>query len=469
MTKVHGLQGHRKRSGSPVPKATMLSRRQLLRGAAGGVAMVTPLGWLAQGSAHGSTSLAARPTPVADFDAGVAIAWFDEILALIQATPGFSPPVASRAIAYAGVALYESLQPGMSDQRSMVGLLSGLPPLPTAGHNAAYDWPVVANAAMAATVRALFPTAPADRKAALDRLEGSFVASAPRGIRQRSIDRGRGVARAVIDWSAGDGGHEAYLRNFPNDYVVPTGPGLWEPTPPGFLRPLQPYWGSNRAFLSAHLHCDPGPPHPFSSDPASAFFLEAAEAHAAVNTLTEEQLAIATFWADDPGRTATPPGHSLSILTQVLHLRDASLADAADAYARLGLAVGDAFIACWRVKYRHNLLRPITFIRAHIDPGWGDPLPLVTPPFPEYTSGHSVQSAAAAAVLTARFGRMAFVDHTQDVRGLPARSFASFEAAAAEAAISRLYGGIHYRAAIDRGLTQGRCIGEAVAALSLRG
>lgn len=153
----------------------------------------------------------------------------------------------------------------------------------------------------------------------------------------------------------------------------------------------------------------------------------------------------------------------------MLRARDASLAEAAEAYALLGIAVADAFIGCWRVKYEHNLLRPITYIRATIDPGWGDPLPLVTPPFPEYTSGHSVQSAAAAAVLTARFGVVPFVDHTHDARGFAPRAFASFEDAAAEAAISRLYGGIHYRAAIERGLTQGRCIGEGAAALPLRG
>jgi hypothetical protein len=198
-------------------------------------------------------------------------------------------------------------------------------------------------------------------------------------------------------------------------------------------------------------------------------FAEAFEVYTTVNALSDEQRAIARFWSDDPGSTSTPAGHSLSILTQVLRARDASLAEAAEAYAFLGIAVADAFIGCWRVKYTHNLLRRITYIRATIDPGWSDPLPLVTPPFPEYTSGHSVQSAAAAAVLTAQFGVVPFVDQTHDRRGLAPRSFTSFDEAAAEAAISRLYGGIHFRAAIERGLTQGRCIGEGAAALPLRG
>ncbi len=130
--------------------------------------------------------------------------------------------------------------------------------------------------------------------------------------------------------------------------------------------------------------------------------------------------------------------------------------------------MADAFVACWKTKYEHNLLRPITYVQAVIDPTWGNPLPLTTPPFPEYTSGHSVQSGAMAAVLGGLFGDVPFTDHTHDARGLPPRSFASFEAAAEEAAISRLYGGIHFRSAIERGLEQGACIGEDVLALPIR-
>ncbi|OGO52683.1 MAG: hypothetical protein A2V84_10845 [Chloroflexi bacterium RBG_16_70_13] len=141
---------------------------------------------------------------------------------------------------------------------------------------------------------------------------------------------------------------------------------------------------------------------------------EAMEVYEAVNGLTPAQLEIGLFWSDDPGQTATPLGHSASILGQVLRVEDRSLADAAVAYARLGLAVCDAFIACWRVKYVRNIVRPIGYIEEHVDPTWGDPLPLATPPFPEYASGLSVQSVAAAEVLTATFGATAFTDHTHD-------------------------------------------------------
>jgi hypothetical protein len=151
----------------------------------------------------------------------------------------------------------------------------------------------------------------------------------------------------------------------------------------------------------------------------------------------------------------------------VLRREEASLAAAAETYARVGIAVCDAFIACWQQKYRYNLLRPVTYLRRHVDPEW-TPL-LVTPPFPEYPSGHSVQSGAAFQVLTDLFGDgYAFVDHTHDERGLAPRAFGSFLEAADEAAISRLYGGIHFRAAIVNGVAQGRCIGTAVSALPMQ-
>ncbi|MBK8024686.1 MAG: vanadium-dependent haloperoxidase [Chloroflexi bacterium] len=211
----------------------------------------------------------------------------------------------------------------------------------------------------------------------------------------------------------------------------------------------------------------PSAPPDYSEEAQSVFYREAAEVYESTRALTPEQEAIALFWADDPGQTETPPGHSISILTQVLAQEKASLALAAEAYARLGIAVADSFIGCWYAKFQFNLLRPVTYIQSMIDAEWMPPIN--TPPFPEYTSGHSVQSAASARVLTDLFGEhYAFTDHTHDARGLAARSFSSFAEYAEEAAISRLYGGIHYRAAIDQGMDQGECIGERVSSLQFR-
>jgi hypothetical protein len=408
---------------------------------------------------------------VDEFDADVPVAWFDLSLDLVRTTPGYSPPVASRAFGYTGLALYEALVPGMDEFRSLGGVLAGLGPVPHAGRNAAYHWPTVANATLGSMLRSLFRTGRPEQLAAIDTLEASFGdrfrPGLPRGVFGRSVRRGQEVAAAIFEWSKGDGGHEGYLRNFP-PYDPPVGPGLWVPTPPQFLPALQPYWGTNRCLaIPTGDACPPGDHPPFSEDTGSAFYAEAVEAYDAVNNVTPEQEAIARFWSDDPGTTPTPPGHSISITTQTLRREDASLALAAETYAKVGMAVCDAFIACWYQKYVYNLLRPVTYIRRLIDPDW---MPLLdTPPFPEYTSGHSVQSGAAFQVLTDLFGDgYAFVDHTHDDRGLAPRSFGSFLEAADEAAISRLYGGIHFSGAIVNGVTQGRCIGRAVSALPQR-
>jgi PAP2 superfamily len=150
----------------------------------------------------------------------------------------------------------------------------------------------------------------------------------------------------------------------------------------------------------------------------------------------------------------------------VLERERATLLTAAETYARLGMAIADAFIAFWHAKYVHNLLRPVTYLQSQVDPAW---LPqLNTPPFPEHPSGHSVQSGAAFTVLADLFGNHdRFTDHTHDIRGLPARSFHSFGQAAREAAIPA-HGGIHFRPAVELGLAQGRRIGRAMRRLSLR-
>lgn len=427
-----------------------------LAGAAAGAAALAPL----------APAMAARP---GGHRARAATAWFDLALRLVRDTPGFSPPVASRAFGYMGVTLYEAIVPGMPSRRSLAGTLPGLGWTPAGRSD--HHWPTVANAALAAIARDLFPTMPDELRAQVRALERSLARRYRRKLTperfRRSKRRGRRVAEVIFEWSKSDGGHEGYARNFPAHYSPPVGPGLWAPTPPGFQRALQPFWGQNRPFaIASGAACDPGPHTPYSTDPSSAFYAEALEVLDAVNDLTSEQEAIARFWSDDPGETATPPGHSISITTQLLRRERASLGFAAEAYAKIGMAIADAFIACWHTKYATNLLRPITYIHQEIDHTWTPPL--ATPPFPEYTSGHSVQSGAAFSVMESLFGDVAFTDHTHDDRGLAPRSFPSCAAAAQEAAISRLYGGIHYRPAIDLGVAQGRCVGAAVAALPLR-
>jgi hypothetical protein len=288
----------------------------------------------------------------------------------------------------------------------------------------------------------------------------------------RSIQYGRALAVAIYGWSVTDGGHEGELHNFPEGYTMPVGAGLWESTPPGYAGALQPHWGNNRPMaLRLDHRCQAAPPVAYSEAPDAPFYALAQEVYDTVRLLTSEQRIIARYWADDPGTTPTPPGHSLAVATQLLRQTGASLTLAAETYARVGIAVNDAFIGCWQTKYQYNRIRPITFIQRQIDPTWNDPDvtdPVITPPFPEYTSGHSVQSGAVAEVLTSLFGEVTFTDRTHVSRGLLPRTYHSFWAMANEAAISRLYGGIHYRDAIDEGLVQGQCIGQQVVALRFR-
>jgi hypothetical protein len=444
-------------NGARLSRRQILARTGLVVGGVAGLALGLP------------GSVAPARAAVEDFDADVPTAWFDLTVRLVRSTAGFTPPVASRAFAYAGLTLYEAVVAGSRDYRSLQPVLKELPPLPAG--DPGLGWAAVANAALAAVLRLMFATTSDANKTAIDSLESSLVRRSRLGPGARfnaSVEHGQVVAEQVFAWSTSDGGHEGHLRNFPPGYVLPTGPGLWVPTPPAYTGAMHPAWGANRCFaLAAGVACPPAGPTAYSEQAGSPFHSEAVEVYETVNALTVEQSAIAWFWSDDPATTATPPGHLISITTQLLRAGNLSLMAAAEAYAKVGIALADAFIACWHAKYQHNLLRPVSYLNAHLDAGWV-PL-LTTPPFPEYPSGHSVQSGAAFHVLADLFGdQYPFDDHTNDERGMAPRHFNSFGQAAEEAATSRLYGGIHYRPAIEHGLAQGRCIGQEVNTLPFR-
>ena len=405
----------------------------------------------------------------------VATKWFEQFYALTKACPGFTPPVAARAFGYAGVALYESVVPGIPTHQSLGTKLNGLPkmPIPNLGQN--YYWPACANAAMAHLARNLYANMPNAQLESVNQLEKqmleTFGSFADLETLNRSKVFGQAVGEAIFAWSIGDGGHEGYNKNFPTNYTAPTGPGKWVPTAPSFQRALQPYWGFNLEFVSGIINRSKTlAPLTYSTSPTSTFFSQALEVYTVTKTLNPEQEIIAHYWSDDPGIGGTPPGHSINIATQILTKENASLALAAETYCKVSIAIADAFISCWKSKYEFNLLRPITYIRDVIDPTW-TPI-LTTPAFPEYSSGHSVQSSATAQVLSDLFGyRYSFIDRTHemrnDINGTP-RTFASFFDYAEEAAISRLYGGIHFRDGIYFGLKQGRIIGESVSALPFK-
>lgn len=395
-------------------------------------------------------------------------------LELVRHTPTYSPPVASRAFGYLYVTAYEAVAQGSPELRSLAGQLNGLGPLPPREDGAAYDEAVVLEAALATAVGALFHNTGPTGQRAMENVGARLSEGVAEGLDPEVIARSRAhgvaVAEHVLAWAGTDGGAVIENMGFPLAMDLAKDPGAWVPTSRIVQQqfPLLPSWGGNRPFAMPGGGACPLPPPPdYSEEKGSEFMAEAVEVLEVSRALTPEQEAVARFWSDDPMLSPTPPGHWISIATSILDEQDADLDRRVEVLAKLSVAMADAFIGCWHEKFRWNLLRPVTFIRAHLDPGF-EPL-LITPPFPEYPSGHSTQSGAAATVLTAVFGEpFAFTDRTHEEDGLPARSYPGFWAAAEEAAMSRLYGGIHFRSAVEQGLEQGRCVGAYAAALRTR-
>jgi hypothetical protein len=286
-----------------------------------------------------------------------------------------------------------------------------------------------------------------------------------------SLSFARKIAEDVLAYAATDGYSKlsTYTR-----YMPQMQEGQWYPTPPAYIEAIEPHWHTIRPFfLDSAAQFAPPPPAPFSLDSGSSFYRQTMEVYRTVREIDREQEEIANFWDCNPfavkynGHMAiglkkiTPGGHWMGIAGIASRKAGISFERSVLLHTLLALTLHDAFISCWHEKYRSNRIRPETVINRHIDRGWRPVLQ--TPPFPEYTSGHSVVSASAAVVLTALLGDgFAFDDDTEVLFGLPVRSFRSFEQAAQEAAISRLYGGIHFRDAIEDGVAEGRAIGYHV-------
>jgi PAP2 superfamily len=418
--------------------------------------------------------------PAEAYSHAVVTEWMSLALSITQQTPGFSPPVAARALGYLGLTAYESVVAGMPGYNTLAGQLNELSSLPLTQPDEPLHWPTVANASLATMTRMMFSNASPDNKARIDRLERSLPLKYGQDfdpntytpeVTNRSESYGKLMAMAIMTWARTDGGHEAWgpLRRNRANYVPPSGAGQWAATAPEFAKPLLPYWGENRPFVLKSVKDCPAPPPPaYSEDANSAFYKSAQEVYKISQAATQEQRQFALYWADDPAKTPTPAGHWAFIANDLLKTRKASLAEAAITLARLNIAMADAFTAGWATKYSVNLLRPVTYVQGSFDSNWVPPL-MTTPPFPEYPSGHSVQSSAAAGVLNSIFGdNVSFTDNTHNDRGWGPRSFTNFTAAANEAALSRLYAGIHFRFGVEGGQVQGKCVATKVLALKFK-
>ncbi|HWP39130.1 MAG TPA: vanadium-dependent haloperoxidase [Gemmatimonadales bacterium] len=438
--------------------------------------------------------------------------WMRHYYGLIRAER-ISPPVASRVLAYAAVALYEGLAAASPGLTSLAGKLNGLDSLPLPDPTRRYDPILVSLAAERTVLDSLFAEGLPATQAALADLSDSLEAARlaediPRSVQADSRTLGEQVGRAILDWAARDGFAETRTR----PYQPPVGPQYWvndsrvdEYTPQNLtavsefvaldnpaaaLRPgdaseralavtrpkatdtrtlkavnptgaTEPWWGTLRPFvLRTADECPVPPPARWSTAPTSEFYAQAKRVYDVGRALTDEQRQTVLYWADNPGQTGTPVGHWLAIGSQLVAQLGLTTEQAAEMFVLVTLAQADAFIAIWHEKYERNLIRPVTYIRRHIDSRWTPAI--VTPPFPEYPSGHSGQSAAAATVLTELLGEVAFEDSTNLALGHPVRRYSSFREAADEAAESRLYGGIHYPMGNESGKVLGRCIGRTV-------
>ena len=383
----------------------------------------------------------------------------------------FSPPVASRVYAYPSIAAYEALRHAHPQYNTLAGQLKELEPLPSPDTSKVYCYPLASVRAFLTVGKALVFSED-QMEAFEEEIFGEFQdLKIPGPVYRRSVAYGEEVAQHILAWADGD--NYKQTRTYPK-HPVNEESETWKPTPPAYMDAIEPHWNKIRPFvIDSATQFVPVPPTPFEIAEGTDFYAEIMEVYEVGNSLDDEQAEIASFWDCNPyvmnvtghvmfaTKKITPGGHWIGIVAIASRKARSDIMETAEAYAQTSIALADAFISCWDEKYRSNLIRPETIINEHFDPEW-TPL-LQTPPFPEYTSGHSVISTAAALALTDLYGEsFSFTDTTEVEYGLPPRSFDSFIDASSEAAISRLYGGIHYRPAIDNGVAQGRKVGEFV-------
>lgn len=394
--------------------------------------------------------------------------WYRLQLKIITySSPQYSNAVAIRFFAYDGISLYESLQPGMPGTVSFSESVYQMPVMPKPEKNKSHSWLIAANAAMAATTRNFLPALTAANNTSIDSLENAYnnklKPNSHSEVFARSQTFGKAIAQAVFDWSKSDKFNLVGTPPF-----IPTGvPGEWAPTPPLNLPGAAPNAGNLRPFFAGHTSgVTPAFPISYSTDPTSDFYKMEKGMYDLSNSLTDEQKAIALYWNDlGTGIGVTPPGHSVSILAQVIDNEGINLGLAAMAHAKCGMGLWDGFILVFRSKYEYKLLRPVTYIRAQFDPVWL-PYLINTPNHPEYPAAHAyITSAAMAGAASAIGNNHVITDHTYDFVGYSPRSFNTLLAVGEESGMSRLYGGIHYLPSINTGVLYGQKAGFDVGTL----
>jgi hypothetical protein len=380
----------------------------------------------------------------------------------------YSPPVASRTYAYISIAGYEAAIAGNAKYQTLAGQLHRLKPLPKPKAGKAYS-NTIASVQAILTVGKTMVVSEERIDAFYKTIMKEFAASGiPLEAYNNSIALGNEIATHILKWAAED--NYKQTRTF-SRFPVSNSAATWKPTPPAYMRAVEPHWNKIRPFLiDSAQQFKPSPPTTFSTDKNSQFYKEAVAVRDVGLNLSTEQKEIANFWDCNPfkmnvnghvmyaSKKISPGGHWMNIIRLACKKSNLGIAESTEAYVCVAITIADAFISCWDEKYRSQVIRPETYINEYIDRSW---MPLLqTPPFPEYTSGHSVLSTASAVMMSKLFGEnFSFADSTEVEFGIPVRRFNSFKDAADEAAISRFYGGIHYMPSIVNGVEEGKQIG----------
>jgi PAP2 superfamily len=385
----------------------------------------------------------------------------------------FSPIVADRNYTYANIAAYECIAAAYPSRfQSLAGQINGLTSMPSWDTTKPVDAEFAAMLAFCKVGEAVtFPEG-----SMKDYVDSLKVVAKEKGMPDNMFDNSVAfsdmMAKAILDWSKKD--NYLQTRSAPKYTVIDT-PGRWVPTPPMYASAIEPHWNEIRTIVmdSASQFRTPRP-IPFNmKDKDGPYYKQVMQSKNAIDSLTDEQKHIAMFWNDLPNelhvsghvqfmtKKFSPPGHWMNIVGIAAIQSKADFAKTVAAYTLTSIAMFDAFIHCWDEKFRSNMVRPETVINKYIDQEWRPYLQ--TPPFPEYTCGHSTVSSAAASALTKMFGdNFAYTDTSELEFGIPNRSFTSFRQASDENNLARFYGGIHFHPSCLVSTEYGKKVGDLI-------
>lgn len=384
----------------------------------------------------------------------------------------FPPMIGSRNYVYANIAAYECVAAGDSSYQSLHGQIKHMPEIPKPAAGVKVDYSLAALLAFTKVGNAVtFPEG-----SLMNYYEtltsGADEAGMPSDVLANTKAYSDLVVSVIMAWAKKD--NYAQLRTSSRFTVVDT-PGRWVPTPPMYATAVEPHWMEMRPMvMDSATQCKPVRPPVFDiKNKQGEYFRYLVEVKNIGDSLTDEQKHIADFWDDNPfklnvtghvtyaTKKFSPGGHWMNIVGIAAQKKGADFNETVAAYTHTAIALYEAFISCWEEKYSSNYVRPETVINKVLDPEWRPYIQ--TPPFPSYTSGHATISAAAAEAMTAHFGEnLSFTDTSLLEFGIKNREIKSFRSAAAEAAMSRLYGGIHYRFDNDNGAAAGKRLGELI-------